>query len=88
MQRAVRNARESASLAWHLVVAVVFAIAMSLCIAAGLSSAVLSPKWLGGILLGIGVVFAIFAVHEALLARTLVSQRRLRRRDARLRGEV
>ena len=88
MQRTVRSARETAGLLWRLVVAAVFGVATSLCIAAGTSSAVLSPKWLGGVLLGVGVVFAVLTVREALLARSLVSRRRLRRRDARLRGEV
>lgn len=87
VRRTVRNARETAGLLWRLVVALVFGIATSLCIAAGTSSAVLSPKWLGAVLLAVGVVFAVLTIREALTARTLVTQRRLRRRDARVRGD-
>ncbi len=84
----VRNAREAASLLSRLAVTVGFGVATSLCIAGGATSAVLSPRWLGGVLLALGVFFAVLTIREALLARRLVNVRRLRRRDQRLRSEV
>jgi hypothetical protein len=86
--RRVRDARDAASLLSRLAVAVGFAVATSLCFAAGTTSAVLSPRWLGGVLLALGVMFAVLTVREALVARRLVTTRRLRRRDQRLRSEL
>jgi hypothetical protein len=84
----VRDARDAASLLSRLAVATGFGIATALCLAGGTSSAVLSPRWLGGVLLALGVFFAVLTIREALVARRLVVTRRLRRRDQRLRGEV
>ncbi|MBJ7609254.1 MAG: hypothetical protein JF887_07455 [Candidatus Dormibacteraeota bacterium] len=88
MRRRVREAREAASLASHVLVAVGFGIATGLCLTGGFSSVVLSPRWLGGVLLAMGLGFAVLFVREALLARALVRTRRLRRRDRQLRAEV
>ncbi|MHB8717965.1 MAG: hypothetical protein ACYDAC_03610 [Candidatus Dormibacteria bacterium] len=88
VQRAWRNAQEAAGLAWRLVVTALFAVAASLCLAAGTSSVVLSPAWLGIVLLVFAAGFAVLALREALGARAVVRRRRLRRRDARVRGEL
>jgi hypothetical protein len=88
MRRRIREAREAASLASRLFVTVGFAVATALCLAGGTSSVVLTPRWLGGVLLAVGLVFAVLTVREARLARRLVKVRRLRRRDRELRGEV
>ena len=86
--RRVRDARDAASLLSRVVVASTFGIATMLCIAGGTSSAVLSPRWLGGVLLAMGVLFGVLTIREARLARRLVAARRLRRRDQRLRSEI
>jgi hypothetical protein len=83
----IRDARDAASLLSRLAVATGFGIAASLCLAGGTTSVVLSPRWLGGVLLALGLFFAVLTVREARLARRLVATRRLRRRDQRLRGE-
>jgi membrane protein implicated in regulation of membrane protease activity len=88
MRRRVREARETASLFSRLLVVIGFALATALCIAGGTSSVVLSPRWLGGVLLAFGAGFAVLTFREARLARALVNTRRLRRRDRQLRGEV
>jgi uncharacterized membrane protein YbhN (UPF0104 family) len=88
MRRRIREARETASLASRLLVTVGFGIATALCLAGGTSSVVLSPRWIGAVLLVVGVFFAVLTIREALLARRLVRVRRLRRRDRDLRTEV
>ena len=88
MRRRIREARETASLASRVVVTAGFAIATALCLAGGTSSVVLTPRWLGGVLLAAGTVFAILTIREARLARRLVRLRRLRRRDRLLRREL
>jgi hypothetical protein len=88
MRRRIREARETASLASHLAVVFAFALATSLCIAGGTSSVILSPRWLGGVLLAVGAGFATLTFREARLARAIVRTRRLRRRDQQLRREV
>ncbi len=84
----VRQLRETASLVSRLAVVAGFGIATALCIAGGTSSVVLSPRWLGGVLLAAGLFFAVLTVREARLARALVATRRLRERDQRLRSEL
>lgn len=88
MQRRIRDIRETATLASRLVIIVGFAAATALCLAGGTSSVVLSPRWLGGVLLGVGAFFAVLTLREARLARRLVAVRRMRRRDQHLRSEV
>jgi hypothetical protein len=88
LRRRIREARETASLASRVVIVFGFAMATALCLAGGTSSVVLSPRWLGGVLLGVGVFFAVLTLREARLARRLVRVRRLRRRDRQLRSEV
>ncbi|HEY7926271.1 MAG TPA: hypothetical protein VIG86_02490 [Candidatus Dormibacteraeota bacterium] len=88
MRRRVREARETASLASRVLITVGFGTATALCLAGGTSSVVLSPRWIGGVLLGVGFFFAVLTIREARLARRLVKVRRLRRRDRELRGEI
>jgi hypothetical protein len=88
MRRRIREARETASLASHLFVAVGFGLATALCLAGGTSSVVLSPRWIGAVLLAVGLFFAALTIREARLARRLVTVRRLRRRDRQLLDEV
>jgi hypothetical protein len=86
--RRIRDARETASLLSRVLIVVGFAAATLLCFAGGFSSVVLTPRWLGGVLLAVGAVFAVLTIRELRLARALVAVRRLRRRDERLRSEV
>jgi hypothetical protein len=86
--RRIRDAQETASLFSRLVVVTGFGIATALCLAGGTSSVVLSPRWLGGVLLALGLGFAVLTMREAKMARMLVNTRRLRRRDQRLRKEL
>jgi hypothetical protein len=88
LRRRIREARETASLLSRVVVVFGFALATALCLAGGTSSVVLSPRWLGGVLLALGVGFAILTFREAGLARAIVRTRRLRRRGQELRREV
>ncbi len=88
MAARVRDAREVASLVSRLAVVAGFGLATGLCFTAGTSSVVLSPRWLGAVLLAAAVVFAVLTVREARVARALVTTRRLRRRDRRLRQEL
>jgi uncharacterized membrane protein YbhN (UPF0104 family) len=88
MRRRIREARETASLASHLFVAVGFGVATALCLTGGTSSVVLSPRWIGAVLLAVGLFFAGLTIREARLARRLVTVRRLRRRDRQLLDEV
>ena len=86
--RRLRDAREAASLLSRLLIVIGFGMATALCIAGGTSSVILSPRWLGGVLLAFGAGFAVLTIREARLARALVNARRLRRRDQRLRSEL
>jgi hypothetical protein len=88
MRRRIRDARETASLLSRLVVVSGFGLATALCLAGGTSSVVLSPRWLGVVLLVLGAGFAVLTFREARLARAIVRTRRLRRRDQQLRSEV
>ena len=88
MRRRIREAREAASLASRLFVTVGLAVATALCLAGGTSSVVLTPRWLGAVLLAVGLFFAALTIREARLARRLVTVRRLRRRDRQLLDEV
>jgi hypothetical protein len=88
MRRRIREVRETASLASRLFITFGFGIATALCLAGGTSSVVLSPRWLGAVLLAAGVFFAVLTFREATLARRLVKVRRLRRRDRALLDEV
>jgi hypothetical protein len=87
-RRRIREARETASLASRLFIAFGFGLATALCLAGGTSSVVLSPRWLGAVLLAAGLFFAVLTIREATLARRLVRIRRLRRRDRQLLDEV
>jgi hypothetical protein len=84
----IRDARDAASLLTRLAVATGFGVATALCLAGGTSSVVLSPRWLGAVLLALGAGFGYLTVREALLARRLVATRKLRRRDQKLRSEI
>jgi hypothetical protein len=88
MRRRIREARETASLASRLLITFGFGIATALCLAGGTSSVVLSPRWIGAVLLAVGLFFAVLTIREAGLARRLVRVRRLRRRDRQLLDEV
>ncbi|HEY8674396.1 MAG TPA: hypothetical protein VIO13_00300 [Candidatus Dormibacteraeota bacterium] len=88
LRRRLREARETASLLSRLAVTFGFGLATSLCLAGGTSSVLLSPRWLGGVLLAVGAGFAVLTFREARLARAIVRTRRLRRRDQQLRNEL
>lgn len=88
LQQRLRNARELAALLWRLILTVGFGVATGLLVAAGTSTTVLSPRWLGIVLLIVAVPFAVLTIREARGARALVQVRRLRRRDQRVRAEL
>jgi hypothetical protein len=88
LRRRVRDAREAASLLSRVAVATGFGLATALCLAGGTSSVLLSPRWLGGVLLAVSAGFAVLTLREARLARVIVRTRRLRRRDQALRSEL
>lgn len=80
--------REGASLLTQAVVTAGLLLAAALLATAGTSSAVLSPRWLGGVLLGLALVFAILGLLEARRLRRAVLVRRHRRDAARLTRQV
>ncbi|MFN2592365.1 MAG: hypothetical protein ABR532_05990 [Candidatus Dormibacteria bacterium] len=66
----------------------VYLAAAAALITAGTSTAVLSPKWLGAILLVLGAAALVAAVLEGRRLRQAVLRRRLQRRDEALRKEL
>jgi hypothetical protein len=77
--------REGASLGWHSFALGVLAVATVLLVSGGLTTTLLSPRWLGGVLLGGAVIMAIGAVLEGRALARLVAERRRRRHDQELR---
>ena len=58
---------------------VVLGAAVTVLVTAGTTSAVLTPRWVGGVLLGLALVIAVFTIREVRIARRMVTARRRRR---------
>src|SRR3984893_15041360 len=70
--------REGASLGWRTVSFAGFLIAGAVLVTAGLTTTILSPRWLGGVLLGLAVIALVSAGFEARALLRLLSRRRRR----------
>jgi hypothetical protein len=76
--------REGAVLGWRAVSLVAFIVAAVVLVTAGSTLTVLTPRWLGGVLLGLAVVSIVAAFLEARVVYRLLAVRRQRRRQERL----
>ena len=85
---AVVRLRESASLGWRVAAAAVLLVAAALLVTGGTTLTVLSPRWLGILLLVTAVAAFAGVIAEVLSARRIVALRRRRRHDADLRRQV
>jgi MFS family permease len=88
VRQRVDAAREPVWIAGRLVVVVVLATFSCALLAAGTTGLVLSPRWLGGVLVGLAVVFGLATVPEVVRLRRSVQARRRRRRERELRREL
>src|ERR1700694_5858881 len=80
--------REGASLGWRAVAFAGFLIAGAVLVTAGLTTTILSPRWLGGVLLGLALLALVAAGLEARALIRLRSRRRRRRREQDLRRQL
>jgi hypothetical protein len=80
--------REGASLGWRTVSFAGFLIAGAVLVTAGLTTTILSPRWLGGVLLGLALIALVAAGLEARALFRLLSRRRRRRHDQDLRRQL
>lgn len=85
---AARAIREGASIGWRAFSAAVFFVAAAVLTTAGLTTALLSPRWLGIVLLVLATVALIAAVLEGRASVRIFSSRRRRRHDAELRRQL
>jgi len=76
--------REGAVLSWRLASLVAFLVAATVLITAGATLSVLTPRWLGGVLLGLAVASLVAAFLEARVVFALLAIRRRRRRNEQL----
>jgi hypothetical protein len=84
--RAVAEAiREGVSIGWHVAAVAVLAVFASVLITAGVATAVLSPRWLGGLLLGLAVIAIVALGAEARVLWQEIAAHRRRRHDEELR---
>jgi hypothetical protein len=84
--RAVGQAiREGVSIGWHVAAVAVLTVFASVLITAGVATAVLSPRWLGGVLLGLAVIAVLALGAEARVLWSEIAARRRRRHDDELR---
>ena len=80
--------REGASFGWRTVSFAGLLIAGAVLVTAGLTTTILSPRWLGGVLLGLALIALVAAGFEARALIRLLSRRRRRRHDQDLRGQL
>jgi hypothetical protein len=84
--RAIAQAiREGVSIGWHVAAVAVLAVFASVLITAGVATAVLSPRWLGGVLLGLALVAILALGAEARVLWQEIAAHRRRRHDEELR---
>jgi|GEM_PF-2000651 hypothetical protein len=84
-QAAMMAVRTSVSLSWRALLTGVCAAAAVVLGAAGVTIIVLTPRWLGAILLAVGIAAGAAAWFEGRLLVGALRARRLRLRDERLR---
>ena len=80
--------REGASLGWRVLSAAVFLVAAVVLLTAGITTTVLSPRWLGGLLLALALAALCVSAVEVRAALMLLAARRRRRHDRDLRGSL
>ncbi|MBV9101620.1 MAG: hypothetical protein JOZ46_02285 [Candidatus Dormibacteraeota bacterium] len=80
--------REGASLGWRTLSAAAFLAAAIVLLTAGVTTTVLSPRWLGGLLLGLAVASVGVSALELRSAVLLLAARRRRRHDRELRSSL
>jgi hypothetical protein len=84
--RAVAQAiREGVSIGWHVAAVAVLTVLASVLITAGVATAVLSPRWLGGVLLGLALIAVLALGAEARVLWREIAASRRRRHDDELR---
>jgi hypothetical protein len=84
-QAAMMAVRTSVSLTWRALLTGVCAAAAAVLGVAGVTIIVLTPRWLGAILLAVGIAAAVAAWFEGRLLFVALRARSRRRRDERLR---
>jgi hypothetical protein len=84
-QAAMAAMRTSVSMTWRALLAGVCAAAAVVLMAAGVTIIVLTPRWLGAILLAVGIAAGVAAWFEGRLLFVALRARSRRRRDERLR---
>jgi len=84
-QAAMMAVRTSVSLSWRALLTGVCVAAAAVLGVAGVTIVVLTPRWLGAILLAVGVAAAVAAWFEGRLLFVALRERSRRRRDERLR---
>jgi hypothetical protein len=84
-QAAMTAVRTSVSLSWRVLITGVCVAAAAVSGVAGVTIVVLTPRWLGAILLAAGVAAAVAAWFEGRLLFVALRERSRRRRDERLR---
>jgi len=84
-QAVAQAIREGVSIGWHVAAVAVLAVFASVLITAGVATAVLSPRWLGGVLLGLAVIAVLALGAEARVLWQEIAARRRRRHDEALR---
>jgi hypothetical protein len=84
-QAAMMAVRTSVSLSWRALLTGVCVAAAAVLGVAGVTIVVLTPRWLGAILLAVGVAAAVAAWFEGRLLFVALRDRSRRRRDERLR---
>ena len=84
----VAAAMEPVGIAGHLVVIAVVACVCAALLIAGVTALVLSPRWLGGTLVGVAAICALAAVPEVRRVRRTLRARRLRLRDSAVTREL
>jgi hypothetical protein len=77
--------REGVSAGWRAGSLLTLLVAAAVLITAGTALAVLSPRWLGGLLLGVAVLVLVAAVLEARLLWQILAARQRRHHDDELR---
>ena len=84
-QAAIMAVRNSILLTWRALMAAVFLAATAVLVVAGVTIAILTPRWLGALLLAGAVAAGAAAWFEGRVVIVAMGMRRRRRRDERLR---
>lgn len=87
-RHAAARLRDAASLSWRVFAGGVLLTATALLVTGGVTLTVLSPRWLGIVLLVLAGAALFAAAGELLAVRRMIASRRFRRRAEALRREV